>query len=230
MGATTTTKQSGRPPGSVRLSWVLATACLTAGAGGGCEIDPKKQAQAEQKLQDAQAQLKQAQEVARDKIERARPEVEKAVGELQEGAQRGYDRASSNLEEATSYHPIEGAADAIDCRGDTCSVDRAFAAQFTEHPEWLARELKLSPAFRGGKIHGLRIAYVPAGSLADLVGLRAGDVVMTVDGKSITSIADLQGLVQQDRRALRDVKIAYLRGGEPKTLTLRQAPARTAPK
>ncbi len=229
-----TRQTNGRTPrGAVRFSCAALTLAWTVGAGSACEIDPDQKKQAEAKLDEAQKvarqKLGEAHEVARERIDEARPEVERAVGELKQGAQRGYDRASSNLEEATSYQPIDGASDAIACVDDVCTVDKAFAAQFAQHPEWLARELKISPAFRGGKIHGLRVVYVPAGSLADLLGLRAGDVVTTVDGKSITSIADLQSLAEQSPRRPRDIVIAYLRGGEARTLTLRQGPTPSEP-
>jgi len=191
--------------------------------GSACEVDDAKKKRAEAKLQEAQDKIEQARDAAREKIDEARPEVEEAMGELQEGAQRGYDRAKSNVEEAASYSPIEGANDAIDCDsdGNVCTVDAAFVQQFAAHPEWLARELKISPAFRGGRVHGLRIAYVPKGSLLDLVNLRAGDVVTEVDGKSVTSIADLQSLAKAGGTT-RAVEVVYLRGGEPKKLTLRQ--------
>lgn len=219
-------------PLRVRVVGVLAVTLCALPACGVLDDDQKAQAkqageqakkQAEEKLREAQVRLDEAAKQAKETIDERRPEVEQKLGELRDDAKGRVERAKANLDEATSYEPIDGASEAVSCSAQVCSVDRAFAAQFAAHPEWLAREVKIAPAFRGGRIYGLRIAYVHDGSLVDLLGLRAGDVVTTVDGRPITSVAELQKLSQRDRSEVRDIEVRYERGGHARTLTLKQA-------
>ena len=64
---------------------------------------------------------------------------------------------------------------------------------------------------------GARVASVVSGGPADDAGLRAGDVVRSVDGHSVDDSADLSSAID-DQRPGDDVSIVVARGGEQRTL------------
>ncbi|WP_223693961.1 S1C family serine protease [Leifsonia poae] len=72
---------------------------------------------------------------------------------------------------------------------------------------------------------GLYIASVVAGGPASAAGLRAGDIILTVDGKAATTPEDLTA-VTLTKKAGDKVEIGYLRDGKKATttVTLREAP------
>jgi putative serine protease PepD len=64
---------------------------------------------------------------------------------------------------------------------------------------------------------GARVASVVSGGPADDAGLRAGDVVKSVDGHSVDDAADLSSAID-DHQPGDDVSIVVARGGEQHTL------------
>lgn len=73
---------------------------------------------------------------------------------------------------------------------------------------------------------GVLVASVAEGSAADKAGIRAGDVITTVNGDRITSSADLIRTLR--RVANEDVSIAIVRDRKEQTLKVRvEAPRRT---
>jgi S1-C subfamily serine protease len=76
----------------------------------------------------------------------------------------------------------------------------------------------MSAAIHGGfTAEGLRIDSVAAGSLFAKAGLRAGDVVTSVDGRPLHSLDDAANLYAR-APAMKAATASVLRGGKPVTL------------
>jgi general secretion pathway protein C len=95
-----------------------------------------------------------------------------------------------------SPHAIEGAADAIDCKGDHCRVDRAFVEQLLANPGALTKQARISPSKSGFKFYGVR-----PDSLPKLLGMRNGDTLTHVNGTPLRSLDQAMGLYTKLRRA-----------------------------
>jgi putative serine protease PepD len=77
---------------------------------------------------------------------------------------------------------------------------------------------------------GARVQELTAGSPAQRAGLRAGDVIVSVDGRAVAEPSDIAAAIE-DRRPGDSVRIEVLRGGERESLTveLGTRPANTTP-
>lgn len=82
----------------------------------------------------------------------------------------------------------------------------------------LAREVRVVPAFHGGRAEGFKVFGIRPGSTAMLLGLRSGDVITAVDGIPLTSPEyALQAYARA--RAVDRIVLAVKRRGAPMTLT-----------
>ena len=109
--------------------------------------------------------------------------------------------------------PIDRARDLLDrLRSGGSSAPTGFLGVSTRDPQ------------DGGP--GAEIAEVTAGSPADAAGLRAGDVVTAVDGRSIAGAGDLSGRIRGHEPGDK-VRVEYRRGGETRTaeVTLGRRPS-----
>ena len=68
----------------------------------------------------------------------------------------------------------------------------------------------LAKALTGGKMEGVVVAQVRAESAAAAAGLRQGDVLIAIDGKSLTSVAQVHRLLGGKRPGTR-VRVTYIR-------------------
>lgn len=93
---------------------------------------------------------------------------------------------------------IDGAEDAIDCSGDSCTVSRDFVNKLIANPALLAKQARVIPDKngRGFKFYGVR-----NGSLPKLLGVKNGDLVTEVNGQALTSVDQAMGLYTKLRRA-----------------------------
>jgi S1-C subfamily serine protease len=72
---------------------------------------------------------------------------------------------------------------------------------------------------RWGAAHGIELVEVVAGSPADAAGLRAGDLLVEVDGRRLTGVQDLQRLME-DEVIGTHVVVTALRGGLERRMTV----------
>lgn len=70
---------------------------------------------------------------------------------------------------------------------------------------------------------GLKIKAITKGGAADVVGMRAGDEIVGVDGQRIVSIADMQWVLHNLPNTPVDVTVTALRQGRAKHFALRTA-------
>jgi S1-C subfamily serine protease len=68
-----------------------------------------------------------------------------------------------------------------------------------------------------GEVRGIRIDAIDAGTIAERVGLRVGDVVTHVNGTALGSPQDAV-LLYMSLRAARAFVVEYRRGGQARSL------------
>jgi general secretion pathway protein C len=98
---------------------------------------------------------------------------------------------------------------------DRGEVERRLS---TEIPRILA-ETAVRPVTEDGRVVGLRLTRVPAGSLLTEAGLRAGDVLTRINGTEIDGMATLIGLWPRLQGAT-DLRAEVLRDGRPLSISL----------
>lgn len=113
--------------------------------------------------------------------------------------------------------PLADAAKAIECdaAGERCTVTADFADRAREHGTKVASQVRVTRV--AGSVTGIRIDAIDAGTIAERVGLRAGDVVTHVNGTAIGSAQDAM-MLYMNVRAARSFVIDYQREGEARTL------------
>jgi hypothetical protein len=75
------------------------------------------------------------------------------------------------------------------------------------------------PDMSAGDSPGLRLTGVRAGSPADLAGLKAGDVIVVLDGKSVTDLYSYSNALYAHQPGDK-VTIGYLRGSKPTSVVV----------
>lgn len=69
---------------------------------------------------------------------------------------------------------------------------------------------------------GVRLSEIFPDSPAEMAGLKRGDVVLTIDGKPVRSLRNLQGILAE-REAGDEIELTYTRDGQERTRTLKLA-------
>jgi len=87
-----------------------------------------------------------------------------------------------------------------------------------EVPRILA-ETTLVPVTDGGQVAGFTLTRLPEGTLLSDAGLRAGDVITSINGVPIDSLATLIGLWPR-LQSESDLRAVVLRNGQPVALTV----------
>jgi S1-C subfamily serine protease len=119
--------------------------------------------------------------------------------------------------------PVE-AREAVDAAEDPATpardMDRAAVERRLgdEIPRILA-ETTVHPVTEDGRVSGVLLSRVPAGSLLTDAGLRAGDILTHVNGVPIDGLATLAGLWGRLQNET-DLRAVVLRGGRPVALSV----------
>lgn len=95
---------------------------------------------------------------------------------------------------------LDGAREAIHCRGSDCTIDRRFVEQLLTNPALLARQGRAAPYAREG-LQGFRLSRVRAGTIPRLLGLRSGDVVTSINGQPLANLDAAMRLLTRLRHA-----------------------------
>jgi len=101
----------------------------------------------------------------------------------------------------------------------TYEVDRSLVRELVGGAVGAAGT-RIMPVTKDGKLEGLRLVSVRAGSVASSLGLMRGDVLEAVNNAKIESANTLLDLFARLDQ-LNNVELAGTRGGEPLTLMLR---------
>jgi len=132
------------------------------------------------------------------------------------------------LVDTGSAAPIDDAAlakqieAAVTPRADGADVDAKAFTKLLADPTALAHGARLVPAVDHGKVVGFKLFAVAPTSLFSRLGLQSGDVVASIDGRSIAS-ADQALEVYTSLSKLNPgdtVTLAITRDGSPRTLTV----------
>jgi general secretion pathway protein C len=95
------------------------------------------------------------------------------------------------------------------------TIDRARA-----NPEEIARRLQIVPVLDGGRMTGIRLsAGASDAALMNQIGLRPGDVVTSVNGAPVDSLARGQQIIEGLRNAS-SARVTVLRDGRPTDVTI----------
>lgn len=164
-----------------------------------------------------------AHEVARATQETVSRGVESAKEQLDKvdtaSISKTWDGVVGSPSGADEPDPLAGAATAIACdeARERCTVTAEFAGRARERSTALAQQVRVTRV--AGKVTGIRIDGIDAGTVAELVGLRPGDVVTHVNGTAIGSAQDAVMLYVRVRAA-RTFVIDYRRGDEARTVQI----------
>lgn len=91
-------------------------------------------------------------------------------------------------------------------------LDRQMVSRLLQRPEFLS-QATVTPNPGGG----FNVGQVQAGSLFERLGLRAGDVIRSVNGQAVNNMEDVMRLYQQFGTAT-DVSVEVTRAGAPQVL------------
>lgn len=149
------------------LAWVLAIA--------GCPDEAKED------LREAAHAVAQAGEKLEDAAEKTGEVVEK---KLEVAAERADDVSEAARDMVDPDAAAREAAEAIDCKGNRCTVESAAWDEVVANPVLLAKQLTVSPEEKAG-VTRWRIDEVREGSACELLGLREGDYVLRVNGERL---------------------------------------------
>jgi hypothetical protein len=194
------------------LVLVIASACTSESVDRSREVVDEKLEKVDEKL-----------EVARDRLADAVPEIERngreGLRQAGEGLDRWLEEGREQLGTGDDYTPIAGADQAIDCPSeDRCTIDAGFIDRLAEDPLVLSKEAVALPT-QGTSERGLGLSRVRPGSIPDELGLRDGDVLISLNGTNLASLAAPRALAD----ALSDTneaKLVYERAGQRRTLTI----------
>jgi len=115
---------------------------------------------------------------------------------------------------------LEGARDAVECNGWTCTVERSFIESLTRNPAQLASQARVRPYARDG-LRGFRFSRVRTGTLPQLLGLRSGDVVTEVNGRHLETMDAALAMASRLRTSSHlSIGLTRNRGGERLPLRL----------
>jgi general secretion pathway protein C len=88
-----------------------------------------------------------------------------------------------------------------------------------QNPEELAQRVQVVPVLDNGKLSGVRVAGGSDIALINQLGLRAGDVVTSVNGAPVDSLARGQQIFESLRTAS-SARVTVLRDGKPTDVTI----------
>ena len=108
---------------------------------------------------------------------------------------------------------IDGAAEAINCNGNTCTVSKAFRDKILSNLALLNKQARVVTAMRDGEPRGFKFYGIRPDSLPKLFGMKNGDMVTHVNGQELKSGDELLGLYTKLRRAPR-LSVTIERRGE----------------
>lgn len=92
-------------------------------------------------------------------------------------------------------------------------------ARLRQNPDELARRVQVVPVLDGGKLSGVRLSTAGDAALISQIGLRAGDVITSVDGTPIDSFARGQEIMSRLGQAS-SVRVTVLRDGKSAEVTV----------
>lgn len=117
------------------------------------------------------------------------------------------------MDQSAAYRPPAASGNIVQETGtNRYTVEREQLAAQMRTPDFL-RQATMVPS-KGG---GFQMQQIQAGSLYEKLGLRAGDVIKSVNGTPVNSAEDAIRLYQQIQN-VGSVQMEIVRGGKPEQL------------
>jgi hypothetical protein len=81
-----------------------------------------------------------------------------------------------------------GLEHAISCPAENhCTIDRNYIDEALANPMALARQARVIPSIREGRMHGFKLYGIRPGSLPKLLGYKNGDTILSLNGVPLDS-------------------------------------------
>lgn len=97
-------------------------------------------------------------------------------------------------------------------------VERSDISYYQKNPNKIWKDIAINEVKDGSEINGFKIMSIKKGSKMDKLGLKKGDVIISVNNKELHSYKDAFAIYNQVNK-LHDVQIVILRNNEEKELT-----------
>lgn len=131
-------------------------------------------------------------------VECASKSVTLAVGDVRDGVE------VVSIEQQLLIVRRQGRLEQISWKGGVPSaglpsgrpLSRTLVEQLMQNPAALMDQARLFPALVAGKLNGFRAGWVKEGSLVASLGLKAGDVIMKVNGQPLDTMERVFSLLQ----------------------------------
>ena len=132
--------------------------------------------------------------------EREQRRVERRASSLSDTLR---DPFSDGEETPRAGRGIPGAAEGIQCEetpdGSKCTMTQALLDTILANPDVLAKQARIVPSMRDGRIDGYKLYGVRPGSLPMLLNFASGDMVTGVNGLELHSLSDAMGIYSKLR-------------------------------
>ena len=115
--------------------------------------------------------------------------------------------------EATTSVTADAVLAGIRCHAGHCAIGRTAFDTMRKSPEAFARQFRIVPSYRDGEMNGLKLYGIRTGTIADLLGLKNGDLVTQIAGVKLDSMKRLMSL-SADLYGADTVNLEVLRKGE----------------
>src|SRR5262245_55116458 len=124
------------------------------------------------------------------------------------------------LPRAEASHAALPAVAAAEPAADGVTLERKeLERRLASETSRILAETTLTPVMSGSQVTGFTLSRIPEGSILSDAGLRAGDVLQSVNDVPIDSLATLVGLYPR-LQTENSVRAVVLRAGQPVTLSI----------
>lgn len=166
-----------------------------------------------------------------DKVDGARRSFAAGLEEAAQGFSELGDAGRARAEQlgdkldGVGQTSLEIAPQAIVCndeRSRVCELDPELIAKLAADPKLLVSEASLWPK-RGATGQGLELVRARSHSLTTMLGLREGDILLSINGAELSSFDAIRAL-DEALSGKREAKLVYERDGQREQLTVVQKP------
>ncbi|MGH1343956.1 MAG: protein kinase domain-containing protein [Nannocystales bacterium] len=115
--------------------------------------------------------------------------------------------------------PVEWDPNAVECDAGSCTVSRSIFFGINGQTPPVLKQIRIVPAMEDGLQIGFKLFGVRQDTAPRLVGLKNGDLLLSVNGLSLTASVDNLILALSDEvRQAKTLKLDFRRAGEAKTI------------
>lgn len=129
--------------------------------------------------------------------------------------------AGDDVPPSTAAPTIDPAAldRGISCAGDRCTIQAWLWTTLLGETAALSHTVRIVPAVRGDEQVGYKLYGIRPQSLAARLGFKNGDLLLTIDGKHVTSVAGALD-IYADLVSASEFVVGFERKGEARRLTV----------